>query len=333
MFGLRERDVRAVEPFPRGPYAPAVRVAFQLSSIPTPRPSPMKTLFPALLFSLLALASCGSDSGGKAPALRFCAIPDQNATELEAKYGQVADYLAQELGVEVEFVPTADYGASVDAFRNGDVQLAWFGGLTGVRARSYVPGARAIAQGKVDPLFYSYFIANASTRIEPGDDFPMALKGHTFTFGSESSTSGRLMPEYFIREATGMSPTEFFAGEEMNFSGSHDKTALLVAEGTFDAGVLNYKVYDAMVAEGKIDPEVCRVIWKTPTYPDYNWTAHPILEEEFGAGFTDRLQAALVGIHDPALLEALQRPEGMIPAANEDFAPLAELAKTLGLLR
>lgn len=288
---------------------------------------PLLVLFPVLL------ASCVTKKEESAAVLRFCAIPDQNATELEAKYGAVAEHLSKVLGVPVEFVPTADYGASVDAFRNGDVQLAWFGGLTGVRARALVPGARAIAQGKVDPLFYSYFVANASTGIERSDDFPMALEGHTFTFGSESSTSGRLMPEYYIRQETGKAPQDFFAGEEMSFSGSHDKTALLVQEGTFDAGVLNYKVYDEMVADGKIDPAVCRIVWKTPTYPDYNWTAHPILEEQFGEGFTERLQAALVGIHDPALLKALQREEGIIPASNEDFAPLEELAKTLGLLR
>jgi phosphonate transport system substrate-binding protein len=288
----------------------------------------------ALLLSSVALLSgaCGSGVAAENGTLRFSAIPDQNSTELREKYDLIAEYLSAELGVGVEFVPASDYSASVEAFRNGDVQLAWFGGLTGVRARAAVPGARAIAKGQVDPLFVSYFIANASTGIQPAEEFPMELEGKTFTFGSDSSTSGRLMPEYYIRRETGQSPQEFF-GAEMSFSGDHSKTATLVQSGSFEAGVLNYKVYDAMVARGEIDPAVCVRVWETPPYPDYNWTAHPALEESFGVGFIDRLQAALVGMDDPALLAAAQREEGIIEASNEDFAPLAELARELDLLR
>lgn len=289
----------------------------------------------ALLFSWLAAGLCGACGSGVAAVdgtLRFSAIPDQNSTELEEKYDRIAAYLAGELGVAVEFVPSSDYSASVEAFKNGDIQLAWFGGLTGVRARGAVPGARAIAQGKVDPLFVSYFVANASTGIQPSAGFPHELAGKTFTFGSESSTSGRLMPEHYIRKETGQSPQEFF-GVEMSFSGDHSKTALLVESGSFEAGVLNYKVYDSMVADGRIDPAVCVKVWETPPYPDYNWTAHPSLEDDFGDGFIDRLQAALVGMTDPALLAAAQREEGIIAASNEDFAPLEELARKLDLVR
>jgi len=279
------------------------------------------------------VASCGGGVDAGSATLRFSAIPDQNSTELQEKYDKIAAYLSDTLGVPVEFVASSDYSASVEAFKNGDVQLAWFGGLTGVRARAAVPGARAIAQGKVDPLFKSYFVANASAGLQPSPGFPMELEGKTFTFGSESSTSGRLMPEYWIRESTGKAPQAFFAGDEMSFSGDHAKTAMLVQEGTFDAGVLNYKVYEDKVANGSIDPAVCIKVWETPPYPDYNWTAHPSLDESFHPGFVDELQAALVGMTDPDLLAAAQREEGIIPATNEEFAPLESLARELDLLR
>lgn len=291
-----------------------------------------RSLFVGLSLALF-LTACGGDSqAGESKELRFTAIPDDNATELRARLQPVADYLADELGVAVTYVPVSNYSASVDAFKNGDVQLAWFGGLTSVQARAAVPGSRAIAQGAVDPKYKSYFIANASTGIEPSDEFPAEFEGLSFTFGSESSTSGRLMPEHFIRTYTGKSPSEFF-GAANNYSGSHDKTALLVQAGTFDAGALNYKTYDKLVAEGRIDPAVCRKVWTTPDYADYNWTAHPLLEEQFGAGFTDRLRDALVGMKDPALLEAVMRPEGLIPAENADFESIEVLARELGFLR
>ncbi|MCZ6596808.1 MAG: putative selenate ABC transporter substrate-binding protein [Planctomycetota bacterium] len=288
--------------------------------------------FAGALFAA-GLAACGGQSeAAAAGSLTFTAIPDDNATELRERFQQVADHLSRELGVEVRFFPTSSYDASVEAFKNGDVQLAWFGGLTGVQARNAVSGARAIAQGAIDPKFRSYFIAHKDTGIERGDAFPLALEGKTFTFGSHISTSGRLMPEAFIREHTGKSPEEFF-GAANYYSGSHDKTAKLVESGTFQAGVLNYKKYDRLVAEGRIDPEVCRIVWVTPDYADYNWTAHPDLEAVFGAGFIERLQEALVGMKAPELLAAVDRAEGLIPASNVDFQAIEVLALELDFMR
>lgn len=267
----------------------------------------------------------------KAPVLRFSAIPDQTSTQLQAKIQPLADHLSQKLGIEVEYVPSRDYPASVEMFKNGDIHLAWFGGLTGVQARRAVPEARAIAQGAADPQYYSYFIAHESTGLERSEEFPQAIADLSFTFGSQSSTSGRLMPEHFLRQATGKAPEEFFT-QTPGFSGSHDRTVELVESGQYQAGVVNYKVYNRRVEEGKTDPEACRVIWQTPFYADYNWTAHPELNEIYGAGFVDKLQAVLVAIDDPALLTALPR-ERLISARNEDFQGILDVALELGMVR
>ena len=139
------------------------------------------------------------------------------------------------------------------------------------------------------------------------------------------------LPEFFIRQASGKAPADFFQ-EPFGFSGSHDKTCEMVEAGRFAVGVVNYKVYDRRVADGTTDPAVCKVIWRTPEYADYNFTAHPDLETTFGAGFTDKLQAALVGITDPQLLAALPRDK-LIPARNEEFDGIAAVARDLGMLR
>jgi phosphonate transport system substrate-binding protein len=301
----------------------------------------------AALVSTLALARAARPTSEplapappqtKAKALRFTGIPTQNTTELAAKYAPLAKHLTEKLGVPVEYVPSADYNASVDGFVNGDILLCWFGGFTGVQARERVPGARVIACGKVDRSFKSYFVANPSLGLKKSDEFPMGLKGKKFTFGSDKSTSGRLMPEYFIRKHTKQTPKEFF-GSEMNFSGAHDKTAKLVEAGTFEAGALDFTIYDRMVGEFKkdatkgVDPDKCQVIWVTPTYVDYQFTAHPRIEEAFGPGFTDKLQNVLTGITDPDLLKALERPEGLVKATNEDFDGLRAVAKEVELVR
>lgn len=264
------------------------------------------------------------------PTLRFSAIPDQNETRLREKFGPVADYLSRSLGVPVQYIHATKYSDSVDLFKNGDIQLAWFGGLTGVQARHAVPGARAIAQGEEDPQFYSYFIAHRDAGIEPGTDFPTGIAGKRLTFGSMGSTSGRLMPEFFIRENSGKSPREYLAA--ISFSGSHDRTAELVESGQFEVGVLNYQVYERRVAEGSTDPAIVEVIWKTPFYPDYNFTAHPDLESMYGAGFTDKLQQVLIAMEDPQLLSAFPR-SALIPAKNSDFEAIHALALKLDFIR
>ncbi|MCP4292980.1 MAG: putative selenate ABC transporter substrate-binding protein [bacterium] len=285
----------------------------------------------ALMAVLVGVISCGSGNQDREKILSFTAIPDQNTTELMQKFAPLTEYLSQKLGVKVEYVPSRDYQASVEMFRAGDIQLAWFGGLTGVQARAAVPGAQAIAQGQVDPEYYSYFIANKETGLNKSEGFPEEMGQYEFTFGSESSTSGRLMPEFFIKLNSGKSVEDFFS-KEFSFSGSHDKTVELVEAGQFGCGVVNYKVYDKRVASGKTDPEVCRIIWKTPTYADYNFTAHPGLDDNFGPGFMKKLQDVLIGIEDASLLSALPR-EKLIKARNEEFIGIAEVARQLGMVR
>ncbi len=304
----------------------------------------MPRIFFALVACSIALLGCSNgtnktesksdatgDGGNKTATIKFSAIPDQNKTELKEKFDALAKHLSSELGVNFQYVAASDYSASVEMFKNGDIQLAWFGGLTGVQARHAVEGARAIAQGQSDPKFKSYIIAHKETGLEKSDDFPKPIGELTFTFGSERSTSGRLMPEFYIRQNSGKSLDDFFT-KAPTFSGSHDKTVELVASGQVQSGVVNFKVYDKLVADGKVDPDVCRIIWVTPDYADYNFTAHPSLDADHGDGFINKLQAALIAIDDKTLLDAFPR-EALISAKNEDFDGIADVARELGFLR
>ena len=278
------------------------------------------------------LATCAGlllASAASAQTLYFSAIPDEDESALIARFSKVAEYLEGQLGVDVEFVPVKSYPAAVTAFRNDQVQLAWFGGLTSVQARLASPGARSIAQGAEDPVFVSYFIANTATGLTEGADFPMAAKGMSFTFGAKTSTSGRLMPEFYIRKDTGEAPEAFFS--QVGFSGDHSQTLRLVASGAYQVGALNYAVYDKAVAEGAPEVETAKVIWKTPPYPDYNWVIRGDVDARFGAGFADKVQAALVGMTDPDLLASFPR-EAFIPADNADFDAIEQTARELGLL-
>lgn len=259
----------------------------------------------------------------------FTAIPDQDESQLKTRFGKIAGYLSGKLGVPVKYVPVKSYAAAVTAFRNNQVQLAWFGGLSGVRARALVPGSKAIAQGKEDLTFVTYFIAHASTGLKESKDFPTAIKGKTFTFGSKGSTSGRLMPEFHIRSAFKKAPQKVFS--RVGFSGDHSRTIALVQSGSYQVGATNFAVWNRDVKSGKIDTSKVSVIWRTPSYPDYQWSIRGDVDAKFGAGFTDKVKGSLLSMTDPELLKSFPR-SSFIPASNADYAPIENTAKSIGLI-
>lgn len=264
-----------------------------------------------------------------AKTFTFTAIPDQDETKLNERFSKIAKYLEKELHVAVKFVPVKSYAASISAFRNNQVQLAWFGGLSGVRARLLVKDSIAIAQGIEDPEFKTYIIANASTGLNKSNSFPKGISGKTFTFGSKGSTSGRLMPEFHIRENLKKSPDDVF--KKVGFSGNHSKTISLVQSGAYEVGAVNFKVWDRELSAGNIDTSKVKVIWSTPTYPDYQFTIRGDVDNEFGEGFTKKVQNALLKLNDKDILDAFPRAK-FIEAKNSDFDPILKVGREIGLI-
>lgn len=287
----------------------------------------------SITVAILAVSAAAGPGAARAqakPPFVFTGIPDQDESRLVERFGKVATYLEGKLGVPVRYIPVKNYPAAVTAFTNGQVQLAWFGGFTGVQARRAVPGAQAIAQGAEDAAFKTYFIANARTGLPRSADFPKAAAGKTFTFGSRSSTSGRLMPEFFIREAfPGRTPEEVFS--RVGFSGDHSRTIQLVQSGAFEVGAVDYSVWDLDTKAGKVEAKDVSVIWESPTFPDYQWTVRGDVDAVYGAGFTDTLRTALIGITDPAILEPFGRSR-FIAVTNAAYEPLERVGRSTGLL-
>jgi phosphonate transport system substrate-binding protein len=281
----------------------------------------------------LVAAICGGLFAAATPAqsetLVFTAIPDQDESRLRTRFGRVATYLSNKLGVAVKYIPVRSYAAAVTAFRNDQVQLAWFGGLSGVRARSLVDGSRALAQGAEDKAFVTYFIAHASTKLSEQKALPKAIAGKTFTFGSKGSTSGRLMPEFHIRRIFGKAPNKVFS--RVGFSGDHSRTIALVQSGAYEVGAVNFTVWESEMKVGKIDKSKIRIVWRTPPYPDYQWSIRGDVDERFGRGFTTKVMGSLLSMKDPALLKAFPR-SGFIPAKNSDYAPIEKVGKSIGLI-
>ena len=302
---------------------------------------PQAMLFAGFLAGLgltVALTGCSSSKpAGDAPPLRIGAIPDQNPEKLNRLYDTLSDELSEKLNVPVKYLPVSNYAAAVSAFRSGSLDLVWFGGLTGVQARLQTPGSQVLAQRDIDAEFTSVFIAHGASGLKPitSSDQLVQLKGKRFAFGSESSTSGRLMPQYFMKQ-NGITP-EDFAGGRPGFSGSHDATIAVVQSGAYEAGALNSQVWDSHVEDGRVDPDKVAVIWRTPAYADYHWVAGADLDQRYGDGFTNRLQQALIAIKPDTerrrTVLDLFGAEAFIPAADGDYVAIEAVGRELGKIR
>ena len=282
---------------------------------------------------MLGITACSGSPDDDIPELKVGGIPDQDTSRLARRYESFAKYLSDALGVPVEFVPSVDYAAVVTAFSQDQLQLAFFGGLTGVQARLQKPGAVAIAQRENDAAFHSKFIARADLDLESLDNLKGQAGDLSITFGSPNSTSGHLMPRYFLKQAGIDAATDF--RQEPNFSGSHDTTWQLVESGAFDLGALNEDVWDRAVRENKVDTGKVNEFYVTPAYYDYNWTAQGNLDQVYGAGFTEKIRQALLDLNSQEHGEVLDlfSTEKFITTSNDNYQAIEDVARELEIIK
>ena len=289
-------------------------------------PFSRRALLRSCVASALAAAACLPLAAQAEEVLRVSAIPDEAPTELQRKFAPLGAYLEAETGMKVIFVPVTDYAAVVEALATRKIDLAWLGGFTFVQARIRTKGtALPLVQRAEDAKFTSRFIT-ANDGIKTFAD----LKGKTFAFGAPSSTSGHLMPRYFLGQE-GLNPDKDF--KNTAFSGAHDATVAFVQAGKVDAGVLNASVWDKLVEQNKVDTTKVRVFATTPPYFDYNWTARGDLDPKIQAKIT---QAFLkLDPANPAHKEimALQRASKFIPTRAENYKGIETAAHAAGLLK
>ncbi len=272
------------------------------------------------------LGPAGAPAAEQLKELRVSAIPDENPNELMRIYTPFAEYLTKELGIPVKYTNVVDYAATVEGLAAKKLDMVWYGGFTYVQARKRTGNAVPVVSRQEDLEFHSKFIARKDSGVKSLAD----LKGKTFSFGSVSSTSGHLMPRYFLMQ-NGIVPERDF--KNVAFSGAHDATALWVESGKVDAGALNEAVWDKLVQTKKVDLTKLEVFWTTPPYVDYVWTVRgdldPHLVGRIAEAFT-KLRAD--NPEDRKLLE-LQRTKRYVRMKPEDFKPTEEAAIAAGLLK
>lgn len=258
------------------------------------------------------VAGCSHQNAAPQPqTLRVGVLPTDAPEALRARHGPLLESIQDTIGVPTELVIPKDYDEILQMFHDRRIDMAYFGGYSYVLAHDR-DGAVPLVMRDVDRRFTSVFLVRSENHAARLED----LKGARLSFGARLSTSGHLMPRVFLRQR-GMVPEVFF--RETLYSGGHDTTAYWVRDGRVDVGVASADIVRKMFRDGRLSQGAVRILWETPTYPDYVWAIHP----DFSPRLASQIQDCLLALFrdeakDRHVLEAADAGS-FLPALDSDF--------------
>ena len=260
----------------------------------------------------------------KPSVVRVGVLPDMSEGDLRRRYDPLLQYLSKQTGLDFTLFIPPDYEELLRLFGKGEIDLALFGGVTFVQAND-LHQAEPLVMRDVDTRFISVFLVRHNDPATELSDF----EDKVLAFGNSLSTSGHLMPRYFLQQNKQIKPEDFFA--QVIYSGAHDKTAYMVRDGEADIGAANAEIFDCMLRDGRLKPGDVRIVWQTPPYSDYVWAVHRHLNEDVKTQLRDAyLQLDYNEEHHRRILTDLGA-KSFLPAGIRQFQPLQQIAADLEL--
>ena len=280
-------------------------------------------IFVVALFVLLLLAinhDRGKSNIAVVPeTLRIGILPDQDPETLQRRFTPILEYLSVALQIPCELRIPESYEHMLELFHKDEIDLGYFGGYSFVNARQR-DRAVPLVMRRIDTRFTSLFLVHAKSTAQKMED----LQGKRIGFGSPLSTSGHLMPRYFLRQMK-MEPEEYFS--HVAYSGAHDKTVYWVRDGVIDVGAANASTVRSMLGRNLIGSDEIRILWETPPYADYVWAIKPAIDENIRRNIRDAFLELSPDVEEhKAILEALNA-SGYVPADTEFFSNLESIVE------
>lgn len=281
----------------------------------------LQNAFTFVLVSAFGLAASTAAAAEANPEiLKVALLPDENASVLIKRNEPLKEYLEERLDKNVELVVTTDYSSMIEAMRFERIDLAYFGPLSYVLAKSksdIEPFAAMVMDGR--PEYRSVIIANADAGIDSLAD----IEGKKMAFGDRASTSSHLIPKTVLKQEAGLTADVDY---EQHFVGAHDAVAVNVQNGNADAGGLSEVIFGYLLERGLIDKSKVKVIGYSPYYPQYPMTLRSSLASEL----KQKISQAFLDLENEKVLAAFGA-EGFAPVTDTDYDVIREMAQILGI--
>src|SRR5258708_19992649 len=205
--------------------------------------------FPVVACLPLLALGCSDSQTDSRPSVRLSMIPTTDPGKILRDSQPFIGYLEKRTGAKVELTVPTNYAAVVEAVSSDRVDIAYFGGFTFVQA-SARSGVFPLLQPSRLQNFHPLFITQPKSSIHSLKD----LKGHSFAFGDVNSTSGHLMPAYFMQQLG----VDHAVLDKAIYTGGHDANALAIVNRKVDAGAMGELGYGRMMKDGKLSESQVR---------------------------------------------------------------------------
>ncbi|MES9971778.1 MAG: phosphate/phosphite/phosphonate ABC transporter substrate-binding protein [Candidatus Thiodiazotropha sp.] len=251
--------------------------------------------------------------------LKVALLPDEDASTVIQNNQKFKEYLAKKLGKKIELVVTTDYSSMIEAMRHERIDLAYFGPLSYVLAKSRSDIDAFAAKSKNGSTTYqAVVIANAQAGIKGLED----IKGHDMAYGDQASTSSHMIPKSMLVEA-GLT-----AGKDYkdHFLGAHDAVAVAVQNGRAQAGGLSRPIFESLVERGVIDNAKVKVLAYSEPFPQYPWAMRNTLDNDL----KQNIKTAFHSLDDKEILKYF-KADSLSPISDADYDVVRTLKKNLGL--
>ena len=216
----------------------------------------------ATLMAVLPLAGLAQDL----KEINFGIISTESSQNLKSDWQPVLDDIAKKLGMKVNGFFASDYAGIIEGMRFNKVHVAWFGNKSAMEAVDRASGevfAQLInADGTLG--YYSHLIVHKDSPIKSLDDMLKQGKSLSFGNGDPNSTSGFLVPGYYVFSQNKIDPKTFF---KVSRGANHESNALAVANKQVDVATNNSENLDKIKDRLPEKFNDIRVIWTSPLIP------------------------------------------------------------------
>ena len=216
----------------------------------------------ATLMAALPLAGLAQDL----KEINFGIISTESSQNLKSDWQPVLDDMAKKLGMKVNGFFASDYAGIIEGMRFNKVQVAWFGNKSAMEAVDRASGEVFAQMINADGTlgYYSHLIVHKDSPIKSLDDMLKQGKNLSFGNGDPNSTSGFLVPGYYVFSQNNIDPKTFF---KVSRGANHESNALAVANKQVDVATNNSENLDKIKDRLPEKFNDIRVIWTSPLIP------------------------------------------------------------------
>ncbi|MGL5114804.1 MAG: phosphate/phosphite/phosphonate ABC transporter substrate-binding protein [Beijerinckiaceae bacterium] len=275
----------------------------------------------AALVGASMLAAVPAFAQGRDPSrLRVALLPDENAATIIQNAQPLKDYLEKTLAKPIDLQVTTDYSSMIEAMRFGRIEVAYFGPLSYVLAKSRAPEIEPFAVGveRGSPTYNGVLIATAGGPVKTVED----IKGKSFGFGDQASTSSHLIPRAFLAKRGLIAGKDYQAVHV----GTHDAVARAVQNGQLPAGGLSKAILDNLISRNTVDKTKIVEIGISDPIPNYPM----VMQGNLTPALKDAIRKAFIEMKDEAVLKAF-RVQGFAATDDKAYDVLRDTAKVLDL--